>query len=250
MPVLNVTKQTAIIKMKKQDSPSCLSCDSIKNSVFGELDNKNLGCLDSHKTCNLYKKGQVIFHEGNRPLGLYCLKQGKVKIYKTGIDGREQIVRLVKPGELLGYRAFLGEEFYSASAASIEDAVVCFIDKNDFHTVLHEDEKLSWNLIQILTRELREAENLLRDMAQKTVRERLAEVLLLIKQKYGVDQSDSTLLSAHLSRDELASFVGTATETLIRLLSDMKAEGVIETEGKRIRILDTKALAEIANIEF
>lgn len=235
--------------MKKPEANQCANCASIGDSMFSNLEKKDLACLDSHKTCNTYKKGQVVFHEGNRPLGLYCLKEGKVKIFKTGVDGREQIVRLAKPGDLIGYRAFLGEEYYSASAASLEDAVICFIDKNDFHSILSSNAKLSWNLIQALSVELREAEDLLRDMAQKSVRERLAEILLLIKQKYGTDPNDPNVLSAKLSRDELASFVGTATETLIRLLSDLKAEKVVETEGKKIRILNHKALVEIANLE-
>lgn len=235
--------------MKKPSSTKCADCDSLNRSLFSGLDEKSLALLDKHKTCNVYKKNQVIFHEGNRPLGLFCLTSGKVKIHKTGLDGREQIVRLAKPGDMIGYRSFLGEEFYSATAVALDDSCVCFIDKNDFFQVLKTNENFSLDLIHLLARELREAEDMIRDMAQKSVRERVAEVLLLIKEKYGVDASDPTLLNSRMTREELASYVGTATETLIRLLSDLKEENIIETQGRRIRILNPKALFQIANLE-
>jgi CRP/FNR family transcriptional regulator, polysaccharide utilization system transcription regulator len=236
-------------KTTPQQSP-CEHCNSMHQSIFCNLKPKELDDLGQHKTINIYKKNQVIFHEGNRPLGLYCIKKGKVKIFKTGIDGREQIVRLAKNGNLIGYRSFLGEEFYSASASAIEDTELCFIDKNDFFGVLKNNDKLSWKLIQMLTTELRDAENLVRDMAQKSVRERLAEVLLILKEKFGPDKDDPDVLNCKMSREELASFVGTATETLIRLLSDFKQEKLIETKGKNIRLLDVSALAEVANLDY
>lgn len=235
--------------MKKSETPECDHCETLGKSLFCHLGKESLGNLDAHKTSNLYKKGQVIFHEGNRPLGVYCLERGKVKIYKTGIDGREQIVRLAGPGELIGYRAFLGEEFYSASAASIEDSQICFIDRDDFNHVLKENNTISTDLIRNLSHELREAEDMLQHMAQKSVRERLAETILLIKKKYGTEKNNAAALNVHFSREELASFVGTATETLIRLLSDLKAEKVIDTEGKKIIILNEAKLLTIANLE-
>ncbi|MBF0104170.1 MAG: Crp/Fnr family transcriptional regulator [Deltaproteobacteria bacterium] len=227
----------------------CSKCPALKESLFCNLDDSALAKISSQKTCNTYKKGQIVFHEGNRPLGLYCLRSGKVKIFKTGIDRREQIVRLATPGDIIGYRSFLGEDSYTATAASLDDSLICFIDKDDFYGVLKEDSRLSLNIIKLLTTQLRTAEELLRDMAQKSVRERLAEVLLLLRNKFGTDKADSGVLNAKLSREELASFVGTATETLIRLLSDFKAEQVIETRGKHIKILDPKALMRIANLQ-
>lgn len=235
---------------KKNSTIDCEHCQTLQASLFGNLNKTDLQCIDAHKTANTYKRGQVIFHEGNRPLGLYCLQQGKVKIFKTGIDGREQIVRLAKAGDFIGYRAFLGEDCYSASAMALEDSQICFIDKNDFFHVCKTNDKLSGNLILRLSHELREAEDLLRDMAQKSVRERVAEILLIIREKYGVDKEDAKQINATLSREELASFVGTATETLIRILSDLKDAGVIDTQGKKIKILDIDALTETANLQY
>jgi CRP/FNR family transcriptional regulator len=236
--------------MKTPPNPSCHDCDSLSTSVFCDLKSAELNRLDTHKTCNTYKKGQVIFHQGNRPLGLYCVQSGKVKITKMGVEGKEQIVRLAASGDVIGYRSFLAEETYSATASAIDDSSICFIDREDFKSVLSHNASLSENLIKLLSRELRESEDLVRDMAQKSVRERTAEVLILLSRKFGTTTTPLTQLNVQLSREELANYVGTATETLIRLLSDFKEERVIATQGKKIQILDFEKLSHIANIEF
>lgn len=235
--------------MDKKLSMGCSHCQHVSHSVFQDMAPDQLQCIDHQKVCNVYKKGQVLFHEGNRPLGVYCVKAGKIKIYKMGTDGREQIVRLAGPGDLVGYRAFLGEEHYTCTATTLEDSQVCFVDRNSFQKVLRDNQDLSSNLIGLLSQELREAENMIRDMAQKSVRERLAEALIVLKNKFGMDESDPHCLSAKMSREEIASFVGTATETAIRLLSELKDEGVIETQGKKIKILKPRELLAIAQIE-
>ncbi|MCP5464059.1 MAG: Crp/Fnr family transcriptional regulator [Deltaproteobacteria bacterium] len=235
--------------MDRGKTHNCESCASAPKS-FDTLNSKELNCISDSKNHKVFKKGEVIFHEGNRPTGVYCLQEGKVKIFKNGIDGRKQIVRLAKPGDLIGYRSFLGEDLYTASAAAIEESKACFIERDSFFSVLKANTEFSWQLIQNLTRELRDAENLVRDMAQKSVRERLAEILLILKEKYGTNEAEPGLLNAKLSREELANFVGTATETLIRLLSDFKAQGLITTKGKNITILDAEELIKTANIEY
>jgi len=234
--------------MDKQASNSCANCQHLAHSAFNTMNDAELKCIDHQKVCNLYKKGQVLFHEGNRPMGVYCVKQGKIKIFKTSSDGQEQIVRLAAPGDLVGYRAFLGDEHYTCTASTLEDAVVCFVDRNSFQKVLHENQKLSHNLLALMSQELREAENMIRDMAQKSVRERLAEAIILLKNKFGMDPLEPDCLAAKLSREEWASFVGTATETAIRLLSELKSDAIIDTQGKKVRILNAKKLIEIANL--
>lgn len=234
--------------MDKNEANSCTNCQHLTHSAFSNLRDVDIKCIDHQKVCNLYKKGQVLFHEGNRPMGVFCVKQGKIKIFKTSLDGREQIVRMAVSGDLVGYRAFLGEEHYTCTATTLEDAVVCFVDRNSFQKVLDESQTLSHNLLSLLTQELREAENMLRDMAQKSVCERLAIAIILLKNKFGMDPQALDCLAVKLSREDWASFVGTATETAIRLLAELKADGVIDTQGKVIRILNTKKLLEIANI--
>ncbi|MBU0505992.1 MAG: Crp/Fnr family transcriptional regulator [bacterium] len=236
--------------MVKQHKYFCDQCDGLSNSLFNHLSPEDLALLDENKTCQVYKKGQIIFHEGNKPMGIYCVQEGSVKIYKTGVDGREQIVRMAKKGDFLGYRTLLGSDVYTAAGAAIVDAVICFIDKQVFFDVVKRNEKMLWLFIELLATELKAAENYIADMAQKTVRERLAEVLLLLKNKYGFHTTERNVLNVTLTRDELASIVGTATETLIRHLSDFKDECVIEVKGRKIKILDLPKLIKIANISL
>lgn len=235
--------------MDKTQQILCEQCGSRKNSLFCHLNAAELTKISHSKTCNTYKKGQVVFHEGNHPMGLFCIQKGKVKIYKMGQEGREQIVRMAGDGGLLGYRSLVGEEPYSATAQAIENSSICFIDKQIFLDVLKSDKILPWDFMKFLCRELRQAEEHITEMAQKSVRERLAEDLIILKNKYGYDNEENRVLNVSLKREELASFVGTATETLIRLLSDMRQEKVIDIQGQKIKILDEKKLLEIANLE-
>lgn len=233
--------------IKDIDSVRCVDCDKRLKSVFCNLGNSDLNQLDNHKSCEILKKGQVIFQEGSRPQGIYCVYEGKVKVYKTGEDGKEQIIRLEKEGSLLGYRAILGNELYSATATALEECKVCFIPKSTFMAMLSENTAMSFEMMKLLSHDLRAAEERITTLAQKPVRERLAEVLLFIKETYGLE-ADGKTLNVVLTREELANIIGTATETLIRLLADFKHENLIELEGKRIRLANQPALLHIANV--
>lgn len=234
--------------MKRVPQIECQDCEHKGESLFCDLDKGALSEIDQHKTSNVYKKGQVVFYEGNHPMGLFCLQSGKIKIYKTGVEGKEQIVRFAKPGDFLGYRALISNELYTASAAAMEDCKICLIDKHVFFNLLDGDKGFNWKMMQQLSRELRQAEEFMTDLAQKTVRERVAEVLVLLRTKYGYENESSKTLNTSLSREELASYVGTATETLIRLLSEFKSDGIIDTQGQKISILKPEVLVQIANI--
>ncbi len=232
---------------KKKMSIDCFHCMSRKQSLMGTLKDEELACMNEHKSSVNYKKGQTLFYEGTRPMGLFCINGGKVKVFKMGSQGKEQIIRLAKPGEFLGYRALLGEEFYAASATVIEDANICFIPKFDFLEILNRNPNFYKNIVQSICHELGVLEDRFSDLAQKSVRERLAANLLMLKESYGMEGDDSTLIDIALSREDLANIVGTATETVIRLLSEFKKDGLILFEGKRIRVLDAKALAKEAD---
>jgi CRP/FNR family transcriptional regulator len=193
------------------------------------------------------KKGQVLFHEGGHPLGVYCVNRGKIKLAIVGDEGREQIVRMAREGDVLGYRSMLVNERYSATATVLEDSQICFIPRESFIKVLKQDASLSFEVMKLMSQQLREAEMKLTHLAQKPVRERVAETLLFLKETYGLEP-DSNFLSVQLTREEIANLVGTATETVIRLLSEFNKEGVITLVGKRISINKPKALASIANL--
>jgi CRP/FNR family transcriptional regulator len=228
-------------------SVDCHNCTKRFTSVFCKAENDSLETINNSKVCTPYKKGHYIFHEGMRPQGVYCVNYGKIKLSKLGDDGKEQILRLVKPGDLLGYRTLLGEGNYSASAIVMEESGVCFIPKELFMGIIQRDGVLSLEMMRLLSQDLKHAEQSITHLAQKPVRERLAEALLFMKETYGY-MADGKTIDLRITREEIANLVGTATETAIRLLSELKNEKVIVLEGKKIQIADLDRLIKIANI--
>ena len=215
--------------------------------MFGSLAESDLEKLSLNKSCIRYKRGQTLFYEGTRPMGLFCLNSGKVKVYKLSSQGKEQIINIAKPGDFLGYRAILSEEFYSASATVLEDAAICFIPREDFLGLLRSNPDFFQRIIKNICHELGVMRERISDLAQKSVRERLAGSLLMLKETYGVDGEKSTLIDIQLSREDLANIVGTATETVIRLLSEFKKDGLISLDGKKIKVLKPRELAKEAD---
>lgn len=206
-----------------------------------------MAAFNNAKSCMSFKKGQVIFSEGGHPLGLFCINDGKVKIEHTGDDGKEQILRMAKGGDVLGYRALLSSERYNASAVALDDTDVCFIPRDPFFNVLKDNPRLSLDIIKMLSTELRKAEDTITDLAQKPVRERMAEALLFLKETYGFE-ADGQTIDVVLSREDIANLVGTATETAIRLLSEFKKDGIVESAGKKLKIADLSKLIKTANV--
>jgi CRP/FNR family transcriptional regulator len=191
--------------------------------------------MDNHKGCSFYKKNQSLFLEGSFPRGVFCIHHGKVKIYKRGEEGKEQIIHIAKEGELIGFRAMFAENKYSVSAETLEESTICFIQKDDFLSLLEANPTLRNRILKEMSQELSDRAEFITNMAQKSVRQRLAFSLLLLKEVYGEKP-------INLSREDLANFVGTATETLIRLLKEFKEEGLVETNVRKIYVSDAKRL--------
>ena len=230
---------------------SCLNCEIRSSNCFSLLSREDLLDYNKDKKSTLYKKNQVVFYAGRHPTGIFCLKSGKVKIAKTGIDGKEQIVRFVTNGELLGIRALLSGRQYSATATALEDSVICYITKHAFFKIILKYPTVSKCLMKSLSQMLEEAEDKMTSMAQKPVRERLAESLIILNNvfKAGKPDSPSVLNSfISLSRVDLANLVGTATETVIRLLSEFKEEKLVEIYGRKIKLLDVDRLKKVGKI--
>jgi len=198
------------------------------------------------KTCVSFRKGQVIMHEGARPQGVYCVHRGKIKLYTLGTEGKEQIIRFVTKGDLIGYRSILSDEPISASATALEDTHACYIPKSSFFKVIEDNPKFSLNLLQLSCHELGEAGKMITSLAQKSVKERLAEILLILRTTFGEDEEG--YLDISLTREEIANMVGTATESVIRLISELRKDGFIDSKGKRIKVNDGSALREIASV--
>ena len=228
-----------------ENIPACGDCYKI-NSVFSSLPNDKLTNLTYEKGCNFYKRGNIIYHERNRINGVFCISKGIIKLFKTGIDGREQIIRFAQKGDIIGYRSILSQELACTTAKVIEDAVLCFIPANVFINLVKENSEFSMKIMKLSLKELGEANKYIIDIAQKTVRERLAEILILLKNTFLLDKDN--FLQVSLTREELANLVGTATESVIRLLSEFKADKYIELNGRRIKILNLEALKKLGGI--
>ncbi len=232
---------------KKKEVPSCDKCESANSSIFCVLSKTELSILSQSKSHISYKKGQMIFYEGNHPLGLYCIYSGKVKIHKLGHDGKDQILRLAKNGSVIGYRALLSDDNYHASATAIEDSQICFFPKSAYQNQIIVNPSLSIQIIKLLSSDLKSAEQKAVNMVQKQVKERIAETLLMLKEFFGVE-SDNGTISSVLTRESLGNIAGTTTETAIRVLSDLHKSKIVNLIGKKIKILNNKELIRIANL--
>ena len=186
---------------------------------------------------NIYKKGEVVFKIGSLPHGLFFIKSGKIKVFKYGSEGKEQILTIAGKGRFLGYKDLLADRRYTSGARVIEDAVLIFIPKADFLSLIKSDDASDY-FTSLLCQDLLEVEEKMVSMAHKPVRGRLAESLLSLNGTYrdhGIE----------LTREELANLVGTAKETVSRLLSEFKADKLIQIEGRSIEVLNPQGLDRI-----
>jgi CRP-like cAMP-binding protein len=227
-----------------------LSCDdgclARSDSIFKHLSKEELDLVTFEKTVEQFKRGSVIYRESSRINGCYCIQKGIVKVFKTGIDGKEQIIRFAQAGDIIGFRSVLSSELACTTAEVLDDAYTCYIPSETLVHLVKNNGNFSMELMQITCKELGEANAYITDIAQKTVRERLAEILIHLKKDFGLD--DNKVLQISLTREELANIVGTATESVIRLLSEFKQDQLIELNGRKIKILDEPGLIRIGNL--
>ena len=228
-----------------QDS-NCSSCTIRTHSLFRHLNEEEIQNISLNNITETYKRGSIIYHEGNRMKGFYCVNSGIVKIFKTGFDGKEQIVRLAKPGDLIGYRSVVSNEPACTTAEILQESALCHIPTNILLHLVKTNGEFAVALMKLICKELGEANSYITDIAQKTVKERLAEILIHLDSDFGTD--DLGILNISLTREELSNIVGTATESIIRLLSEFKNDGTIELNGRKIKILDKPEIKSIANI--
>ncbi|HNQ67700.1 MAG TPA: Crp/Fnr family transcriptional regulator [Bacteroidales bacterium] len=231
---------------KNFDEPLCVQCNQDFKTIFHKLTPEQLEYLNNVKSCTVVKKGRILYEEGNRISGIFCINKGILKVYKTGVEGKEQIIKFAKPGEVIGYRSVINGEPACTSVKILEDAVLCHINSQDLYHLLKENAEFGIELLQIACKELGEANNYITDIAQKSVRERLAEILLHLKDEFGINEEG--LINISLTREELANIIGTATESVIRLLSEFKTEGLIELQGRKIKLIDLNKIKKISNV--
>lgn len=221
--------------------------DFERQSILAELPAADLDLLMRRRTEHDYKKGEVIFREGAFAAGIYHLVSGRAKKYKADLDGGEQIIYVANTGELLGYHAVLAGENYPDSAAVLEDSRIAQIPREDFLLAVDRSDVLSRRLLKTLSHEFFVLANSLTVASRRPVRERLALQLIVVREKYRPDVETGMPVEIDLSREDLASLVGTARENVVRMLTEFKEEGILETHGRKIIVRDIRKLIKIAN---
>jgi len=223
---------------------NCEQCIVRELGSLKALGKQELLHLASCKDSYTVKKGEVIFKEGERVNGVYCIKNGICKLVKLNSDGKESILRLVKKGELLGQRSIITDEITYLSAVAMEEMQVCFIPRPEIIKFIKGNAEFSFEVTKEICQQLKEANALSVDFSSKTVKERLARILVHLVEISGTDPQE--YINIQISREELANMVGTATESCIRLLSEMKKEGLIALDKKKIKIIDFSTLENMA----
>ena len=221
----------------------CEQCIIREFNALKALTKEELVRISACKTSKVIKKGDVIFEEGDTLSGIFCVKDGICKLSKLSANGKDQIVKLVVKGDLMGQRSLIGNESANLTAIALNDMEVCFIPKSEIISDLQKNTSFSMELLQQMAHDLKESDNVIVNMAQKSVKRRLVETLLYVYKHFGNNQDG--YLSVILSREDYANIVGTATESAIRILSQLKKDGLISTSGKQIKIEDIKGLERI-----
>lgn len=222
---------------------NCEQCLIRQFNALKSLTKDELIRISSCKTTKIIKKGEIIFNEGDVLNGIYCIKDGICKLSKLSQNGKDQIVKIAVKGDLMGQRSLVTDERSNLQAVALKDMEVCFVPKREIVKDLENNTKFTFDLLKSMANDLKEADDIIVNMAQKSVRQRLAETLIYINDNFGTNP-DGTL-SVLLSRDDYANIVGTATESAIRVLSQFKKENLISTSGKFLKIENIEALKRI-----
>ena len=223
----------------------CENCIVRKFNALRAMSRDELKAVSDSKISKKVKKGQLLFDEGEKLNGVYCVRGGVSKLSKLSPNGKDQIVKLAAKGEVLGERSVIAEESSNLSATAVSDMEVCFIPKEAIVSTLHKNPDFTYEVLRLMAHDLREADDVIVNMSQKSVKQRIAEALLYLKTNFGEDAEG--YLTLILSREDIANVVGTATESCIRILSEFRKKGLIRTSGKRMAILEPRKLQDLVD---
>ena len=221
----------------------CENCIIRQLNSLKALTKEELKKISDSKVTKSVKKGEVLFEEGERLNGVFCVRSGVSKLSKMSDNGKDQIVKIAAKGEVMGQRSVIAEERTNLSAVALNDMEVCYIPKHHLTDNINDNVAFTKAVLVHMANELKFADNVIVNMAQKTVKQRLAETLLYLKNNFGEDEEG--FLNIILSREDIANVVGTAKEACIRTLTNFKKENMISTNGKRIKIVDEKMLCRL-----
>lgn len=233
--------------MREEFSLSCETCASRSLSAFSTLTSGEVGEITQVKHCHRFDRGEALFEMGQYPNGMHCVNTGHIKLVRYSPEGREQIIRFAGAGDALGYASLLTGQPYSITAIAVDPTTVCFIPSDLIFRYLREKPQMSLRVMQMMSQELQATQRRIVELARKSVRERVAEALLVLRETFGTEDDGETL-NMPLTREEIADIVGTAPESLIRMLSELKSDRLIEIHDRRIRVKNLKALIDVANI--
>lgn len=229
--------------MDNHQESRCENCIIRQLNVLKALSKEELKQISDSKITKSIKKGDAIFREGEKLNGVFCVRNGMSKLYKGGCDGKDQIVKIAAKGHILGQRSVITKERTNLSATALNDMEVCYIPKKELIHSLDNNLSFTKEILLKIADDLKFADNAIVCMAHKTVKQRIAETLRYLQANFGTDNEG--YISLILTRGDIAGIVGTAKEACIRTLTKFKKEGLISTDGKRIKILDDKALYRI-----
>jgi len=221
----------------------CEQCIVRQFNSLKTLTKDELMRVSACKTTQVIKKGDTIFEEGDTLNGIYCIRDGVCKMTKLSENGKDQVVKLALKGGMIGQRSLVSGEPSNLTATAVNDMQVCFVPRSEIIQDLQKNPDFSMDVLKNMAKDLKNSDDQLVDMAQKTVKQRLANTLVYIHQKFGSDENGFLVLT--LSREDYASIVGTATESAIRILSQFKKQGLISTKGKQIKIEDEAGLLRV-----
>lgn len=205
-----------------------------------ELINESLRVLE-------FRKNEIIYYEDEEPREMMCLLKGKVKIYKSGVGGRSQIIRMIKPVQYFGYRAFFAKEKYVTAASAFEASTVCMIPMEIIEGITEKNTQLAMFFVRLLSIDLGISDERVVNLTQKHIRGRLAESLIFLLENYGLDEDGATI-SIYLSREDIANLSNMTTSNAIRTLSTFVNEHIIAMDGRKIKIIDEERLRKISRI--
>jgi CRP/FNR family transcriptional regulator, polysaccharide utilization system transcription regulator len=217
------------------------------SSVFKGLNQKDKETLIKRHTLVIIKKGQFLFREGDKPRGLICLASGKVKVFKDGVGGRGQILKMLRYQGFIGYKVLFSDTPWAVSAIAIEDSAICIFEKNTFIRILKKSPELSMRFMKVIADELWVSNNRTVSLTQKHIRGRLAESLLILRDTYGYE-ADGNTIRILMSREDIANLSNMTTSNAIRTLSTLASEKIIDITGRRISILDSSQLERISEL--
>lgn len=227
---------------------SCAECLSRAAGIFSALEGNDLLQLDATRTSRLYKKGETLYSEGDQLQSYYCVRSGRVRIFKTTGKGQTLILRIAGPGEVLGLESVVVQKRATSGAQMLEVGVVCATDRKVVLELIRKDPRTAGRVIDTLASRLRDSDEERLALARLTVRERMARLLLLFAQSFGVPGQNGFPIPLGLTRQDLAELVGTAPETLIRALREFRDEGILEASRREITILDKRRLVRTAGL--